>query len=62
MFNRKPKTYKITIQNYSAELPSQTVIELTQEQWKAIWVALEWPFKHALNSDDIERHYNIKMK
>jgi hypothetical protein len=54
--------YKIIIHNNASELPNTTIIELTQEQWYALWRALEIPFQKALNADEIKKFYDIEMK
>jgi hypothetical protein len=58
----RKKKMKIRIHTYSAELPDPVDIELTLEQWKALWVALELPHQKALNADDLMRLYSIDLK
>lgn len=52
---------KIIIKNYSAELPDQTEIELTNEQAKSLWTALERPRKEHLNRDSMKEIYGIEF-
>ena len=51
----------ITIENFSANIPEITNIELNDEQFRSLWYALENPYKEALNAEQIRARYFINM-
>lgn len=50
---RKKPTYKIKLLKYDV------VINLTQEEWKYLWMTLEWREMRAMNNDDMINKFYI---